>query len=93
MPFFRSPGSSQARRRKHPTPLERAMASEAERLVELVAVGETGLTSRLSRQLVHGDFWDDNVSFQGETRVSVADFGLHGRTQPHRRPGPHSVLR
>jgi len=51
----------------HPPPDERRMASQAERLAELVAAGEAGLVAGLPRQLVHGDFWDDNVFFQGET--------------------------
>jgi Ser/Thr protein kinase RdoA (MazF antagonist) len=52
------------------------MASQAERLVELVAADEAGLVAGLPRQLVHGDFWDDNVFFQGETLVFVADFAF-----------------
>jgi homoserine kinase type II len=60
----------------HPTPWERRMASEAERLAELVAAGEADLTSQLPRQLVHGDFWDNNVFFRGEDLVFVADFGF-----------------
>jgi Ser/Thr protein kinase RdoA (MazF antagonist) len=52
------------------------MASQAERLAELVAAGEAGLVAGLPRQLVHGDFWDDNVFFQGETLVFVADFAF-----------------
>ncbi len=60
----------------HPPPDERRMASQAERLAELVAAGEAGLVAGLPRQLVHGDFWDDNVFFQGETLVFVADFAF-----------------
>jgi Ser/Thr protein kinase RdoA (MazF antagonist) len=60
----------------HPAPSEQAMAGEAERLAELVAGGEAGLVAELPRQLVHGDFWDDNVFFRGETPVFVADFGF-----------------
>jgi len=52
------------------------MASQAERLAELVAAGEAGLVAGLPRQLVHGDFWDDNVFFQGETLVFAADFAF-----------------
>jgi Ser/Thr protein kinase RdoA (MazF antagonist) len=60
----------------HPTPDEEQLASQAERLAELVAAGEAGLVAGLPRQLVHGDFWDDNVFFQGETLVFVADFSF-----------------
>jgi Ser/Thr protein kinase RdoA (MazF antagonist) len=60
----------------HPAPAERRMASEAERLGELVAAGEAGMAVGLPRQLVHGDFWDDNVFFRGKTPVFVADFGF-----------------
>src|SRR5262252_8899864 len=60
----------------HPTPEERHTASQAERLAELVAVGEAGLAAGLPRQLTHGDFWDDNVFFRGEDPVFVADFGF-----------------
>jgi len=59
-----------------PTPYERQMASQAERLAELVASGEAGLAAGPPRQLVHGDFWDDNVFFRGETPVFVADFSF-----------------
>jgi Ser/Thr protein kinase RdoA (MazF antagonist) len=60
----------------HPTPEERRTASQAERLAELVTVGEAGLAAGLPRQLTHGDFWDDNVFFRGEALVFVADFGF-----------------
>jgi len=60
----------------HPTPEERHTASQAERLAELVTVGEAALAAGLPRQLTHGDFWDDNVFFRGEDRVFVADFGF-----------------
>ena len=62
----------------NPVPQELHMAREAERLAELVAAGEAGIAAGLPRQLVHGDFWDDNVFFRGETPVFVADFRLHG---------------
>jgi len=60
----------------HPTPWERRIASEAERLAELVAAGEADLTGQLPRQLVHGDFWDNNVFFRGEDPVFIADFSF-----------------
>jgi homoserine kinase type II len=52
------------------------MASQAERLAELVTAGEAGPAAGPPRQLVHGDFWDDNVFFRGETPVFVADFSF-----------------
>ena len=45
-------------------------------LAELVAAGEADLTAGLPRQLVHGDFWDDNVFFRGEDPLFVADFAF-----------------
>jgi len=59
-----------------PTPAERRMAGQAERLAEQVAAGEAGLAAGLPRQLTHGDFWDDNVFFHGQTPVFVADFAF-----------------
>jgi Ser/Thr protein kinase RdoA (MazF antagonist) len=53
------------------------MAGEAERL----AAGEAALAPGLPRQLAHGDFWDDNVFLQDETRCS-SRLQLHGRTGP-----------
>jgi Ser/Thr protein kinase RdoA (MazF antagonist) len=52
------------------------MANEAARLAELVAAGEADLTGLLPRQLVHGDFWDDNVFFRGQAPIFVADFSF-----------------
>lgn len=46
-------------------------ADRALALAELVAARETDVSPR---QLVHGDFWDDNVFFRGERLVAVADF-------------------
>jgi Ser/Thr protein kinase RdoA (MazF antagonist) len=63
-------------RRWHPTPDERRMASQAERLAELVVAGEAALAAGLPRQLVHGDFWDGNVFFRGDDLVFVADFSF-----------------
>jgi Ser/Thr protein kinase RdoA (MazF antagonist) len=47
-----------------PTPAERRLAAVAEELAELVIQAEAGLVARLPRQLVHGDFWDNNVLFR-----------------------------
>ena len=61
-----------------PTPAERRLVGAAEELAELVAGAETGLVSRLPRQLVHGDFWDNNVLFRGGRAVLLADFDFMG---------------
>jgi Ser/Thr protein kinase RdoA (MazF antagonist) len=57
-----------------PSPRELRLAVEAEELAGLVALAERPLLDQLPRQLVHGDFWDDNVLFRGDTVVFVTDF-------------------
>lgn len=47
------------------------LAERALALAELVAPREIDVSPR---QLVHGDFWDDNVFFLGERLVAVTDF-------------------
>jgi Ser/Thr protein kinase RdoA (MazF antagonist) len=61
-----------------PTAAERSLAAAAEELAELVTQGEAGLTSQLPRQLVHGDFWDNNVWFQGDDIVLILDLDFMG---------------
>jgi homoserine kinase type II len=61
-----------------PTGAERRLAAVAEELAQLVAQAEAGLRSRLPRQLVHGDFWDNNVLFRQGRPVLVADFDFMG---------------
>jgi homoserine kinase type II len=63
-----------------PTPAERRVAAVAEELAELVTQAETGtrLESRLPRQMVHGDFWDNNVLFRHGHPVLLADFDFMG---------------
>jgi Ser/Thr protein kinase RdoA (MazF antagonist) len=61
-----------------PTPAERRLAAVAEELADLVTQAEAGLVARLPRQLVHGDFWDDNVGFLGGRPVLLADFDFMG---------------
>ena len=61
-----------------PTHAERRLAAVAEELAELVTEAEAGLGSRLPRQLVHGDFWDNNVLFRHGRPVLVADFDFMG---------------
>jgi Ser/Thr protein kinase RdoA (MazF antagonist) len=61
-----------------PTAEEAGAASAAERLAELLAEAGAGLASTLPRQLVHGDFWDDNVLFRQGRPVLLADFDFMG---------------
>jgi homoserine kinase type II len=61
-----------------PTPVERHLADLAEELAELVIQAEAGLVADLPRQLVHGDFWDDNVLFRRGKPVLLADFDFMG---------------
>jgi Ser/Thr protein kinase RdoA (MazF antagonist) len=61
-----------------PTPAERRLAAVAEELADLVTWAEAGLVGRLPRQLVHGDFWDDNVGFRSGRPVLLADFDFMG---------------
>ncbi|WP_020575442.1 phosphotransferase [Actinopolymorpha alba] len=60
------------------TPAERLLADRSDRLAALVWEAESGLVGRLPRQLVHGDFWDDNVFFRGARLVHVGDFDFMG---------------
>jgi homoserine kinase type II len=61
-----------------PTPAEERLASMAGELAELVTVGERDLVKGLPRQLVHGDFWDNNVLFRDGRVALVADFDFMG---------------
>jgi Ser/Thr protein kinase RdoA (MazF antagonist) len=60
----------------HPAAAERRLATQAERLAEQVTAGEAGRAAELPRQLVHGDYRDDNVFFRGQDPVFAADFGF-----------------
>jgi homoserine kinase type II len=62
-----------------PTPAERRLAAVAEELAGQITQAEAGLAARLPRQLVHGDFWDDNVLFRGGRPVLLADFDFMGQ--------------
>jgi homoserine kinase type II len=52
---------------------ERAAADRTERLAEQLEMGWRPLSGRLPRQLVHGDFWDNNVLFDAGSIVLVLD--------------------
>src|SRR6266545_7244456 len=53
-------------------------AGRRPRFADLVTHAEAGLASRLPRQLVHGDFWDNNVLFRHGRPVLLADFDFMG---------------
>lgn len=59
-------------------PASLSLHQVAEELAELVIQAEGGLVAQLLRQLVHGDFWDNNVLFRGGRPVLVADFDFMG---------------
>lgn len=61
-----------------PTADEARLADAAEELAARVADVEAGLVALLPRQLVHGDFWDDNVGFRQGRVVLLADFDFMG---------------
>jgi homoserine kinase type II len=61
-----------------PTAAERSVAVVAEELAALVTEAEVGLVSGLPRQLVHGDFWDNNVLCRQGRPVLLADFDFMG---------------
>jgi Ser/Thr protein kinase RdoA (MazF antagonist) len=61
-----------------PSPSELRLIDAAEELAQRVADAERGVVSSLPRQLVHGDFWDNNVFFREGRVVLVIDFDFMG---------------
>ena len=61
-----------------PTPTEMQFANNAEKLANLLAEAESDFLGKLPRQLVHGDFWDNNVFMKSKKVVYVADFDFMG---------------
>jgi Ser/Thr protein kinase RdoA (MazF antagonist) len=59
-------------------PANRDLIDTALRLADLVSEAEAPLVAGGASQLVHGDFWDDNVYFRGEKLVAVADLDFMG---------------
>ncbi|MBI2965768.1 MAG: phosphotransferase [Chloroflexi bacterium] len=59
------------------SPAELQMAHEAEELAGLVNAAERSVP-RLPRQLVHGDYWDNNVLFRDGQIVQVGDLDFMG---------------
>jgi len=60
-----------------PSPGERRLAAAAEELARLVAQAQRGIED-LPRQLVHGDYWDNNVLFRAGHVVFVGDLDFMG---------------
>ena len=66
-----------------PTPAEARLADLADELAETLAQYERDRPVQLRRQLVHGDFWDNNVRFHHGQVALVTDFDFladHPRT-------------
>jgi homoserine kinase type II len=61
-----------------PSPAEVHLADAAEELAHRVAAAERELVSALPRQLIHGDFWDNNVLFRDGRVVLISDFDFMG---------------
>jgi Ser/Thr protein kinase RdoA (MazF antagonist) len=61
-----------------PSAAEARLADAAEALAHLLAVAEVELALALPEQLVHGDFWDNNVCFRDGRLVLVTDFDFMG---------------
>jgi Ser/Thr protein kinase RdoA (MazF antagonist) len=57
---------------------DRGLAATAEEVVANLVALEAPLVGDLPRQLVHGDFWDDNVLFRGDAVAAVLDFDFMG---------------
>jgi Ser/Thr protein kinase RdoA (MazF antagonist) len=64
--------------RWHPSPDDLRLADTAEELAHVVSAGERALTPLLSRQMVHGDYWHNNVCFREGDVVLVTDFDFMG---------------
>jgi homoserine kinase type II len=60
------------------SPAERRLADAAEELADLLTAAERDLVPALPRQLVHGDFWDNNVFFRDGEIVLITDFDFLG---------------
>ena len=61
-----------------PTQEEARLADAAEELASVVTEAQRRDCATLPRQLVHGDFWDNNVLFRGDTIVLIHDFDHMG---------------
>jgi homoserine kinase type II len=54
------------------------MADAAEELAHSVSAGERELVPKLPRQVVHGDYWHNNVFFRRGRVILVSDFDFMG---------------
>ena len=63
-----------------PSPVESLLAAQSEELARLVDEGDRGMRSSIGhhRQLVHGDYWDNNVLFRDGRVVLVGDLDFMG---------------
>jgi Ser/Thr protein kinase RdoA (MazF antagonist) len=61
-----------------PTPEERRLLEAEEELAHRVAEAERDVVPSVVRQLVHGDFWDNNMLFREGQVVLVTDFDFMG---------------
>ena len=61
-----------------PAPPEARLADLADQLAETLAGQELDCPVPIRRQLVHGDFWDDNVRFRRRQVALVTDFDFLG---------------
>lgn len=71
-------GGAQRIRTWDASPAELWLAEAAVELAQLVDAAERAIAAQLPRQLVHGDFWDNNVCFRAGRLVLVADFDFMG---------------
>jgi homoserine kinase type II len=60
------------------SPAELWLADAAEELARLVDGAEREVSALVPQQLVHGDFWDNNVLFRAGRVVLVTDFDFMG---------------
>lgn len=60
------------------SPADHRLADAAEELALLVFKGEQDQIAHIPRQLVHGDFWDNNVLFRHGQVALVTDFDFLG---------------
>lgn len=60
------------------SPLEGKLARDAEELARRVSAAERSMGDTLPKQLVHGDFWDNNVFLRDGQVVFVTDFDFMG---------------
>ena len=72
-------GTARIRQWVNASPVETQLVAKSEELARLVDLEERALgVERLPRQLVHGDYWDNNVLFRDGRVVLVADFDFMG---------------